>query len=83
MNKESKISIIITCYNKDKFIHSTISSCLSQNYKNFEIIIIDTGSTDKSRILINKFTDKKIKKLFLNKKFKFGQKIKYLELKKA
>ena len=83
MNKESKISIIITCYNKDKFIHSTISSCLSQNYKNFEIIIIDTGSTDKSRILINKFTDKKIKKLFLNKKFKFGQKNQILGIKKG
>ena len=70
MISEQKISIIITTYNKEKFIQNTIRSCIDQNYDNYEIIVIDTGSTDKTKYLINKFDNKLIKKIFLNKKYK-------------
>ena len=66
---EKKISIIITSYNKEKFIQNTIKSCIDQNYKNYEIIIIDTGSKDKTKYLINKFSNKLIKKILLKKIF--------------
>ena len=69
MISEQKISIIITTYNKEKFIQNTIRSCIDQNYDNYEIIVIDTGSTDKTKYLINKFDNKLIKKIFVKKKY--------------
>ena len=57
MNKE-KISILITNFNKEKFIEECILSCLSQNYNNLEIIIVDNSSTDQSMGIITKYSDK-------------------------
>ena len=68
-NKKSLISIIITNYNKGKFLKKSLESALSQNYTNFEIILFDDCSTDDSLEIINKF--KKIK-LIKNKKKKFS-----------
>lgn len=69
MINNSKISIIITTFNKEQFIKKTIKSCLNQTYNNFEIIIVDTGSTDFTKNIVNIFKSKKIKKIFLNRKF--------------
>lgn len=44
-----KVSIIIPVYNGDNYLSETINSALSQTYKNTEIIIINDGSTDKSK----------------------------------
>ena len=44
----TKFSIIIPCYNAKKFLPSSIESVLNQSYDDFEIIIIDDGSTDGS-----------------------------------
>lgn len=60
------ITIIITNFNKEKFIKKAIQSALNQNYHNFEVIVVDNNSTDKSRELIINF--KKIK--LLNNKVK-------------
>ena len=43
-----KISIIVPVYNTEKYISECINSLLSQTYNNYEIIIIDDGSTDNS-----------------------------------
>ncbi len=72
MTKQKKISIIISTFNKEKFIKNTIKSCLNQNYNNYEIIIVDTGSTDKTRKIIEKFKENKIKKFYLKKKYNTG-----------
>ena len=42
------LSIIIPMYNAENTIEMTVQSILNQNYSNFEIIIINDGSTDKS-----------------------------------
>lgn len=55
------ISIIIPLYNKEKNITSTLKSVLSQNYKNFEIIVVDDGSTDKSAENVKAIKDMRIK----------------------
>ena len=65
--KNNFISILITNYNKSKFLNKSLSSVISQSYKNYEIIVFDDGSTDDSIKIINNF--KKIK-LLRNKKKK-------------
>lgn len=42
------ISIIITCFNREKYINEAIDSALRQTYSNYEIVFIDDGSTDDS-----------------------------------
>lgn len=56
-----KYSVIIPLYNKEHFIASTIKSVLAQTYSDFEIIIIDDGSTDNSLAVAKTFCDKRIK----------------------
>ena len=53
-----KISILISNYNKEKYVEECILSVINQDYKNLEIIIIDNNSTDNSLKIINKFSDK-------------------------
>jgi len=55
------ISIIMPVYNAEKFIASAIESCLNQSFDNFELIIVNDGSTDQTLNEINKFSDKRIK----------------------
>lgn len=52
------ISILIPCYNGERFIQESIESCLNQTYKNIEIIFIDDGSTDRSLEIINNYASK-------------------------
>ncbi len=53
-----KFSIIICCFNSQEYISDTISSVLNQNFKNFEVIIIDDGSTDNTKNIIESFVKK-------------------------
>ncbi|MDF5726716.1 MAG: glycosyltransferase family 2 protein [Rhizonema sp. PD38] len=59
-----KISVIIPVYQVEKYIAATIKSVLEQTYTNFELIIVDDGSTDKSREICQQFTDPRIKIIF-------------------
>ena len=53
------ISILIINFNNAKFLTRAINSCLNQSYKNFEILIFDDKSTDKSQLILNEFKKKK------------------------
>jgi len=52
-----KVSIIITNYNYQDYVKECIDSCLNQTYKNIEIIVVDDGSTDNSRSVLNEYED--------------------------
>lgn len=56
------ISIIIPAYNVEKYIIKCISSILEQTYTNIEIVVVNDGSTDETRQLINNIaqTDKRV-----------------------
>ena len=54
-------SVIVPTYNRESFIVKTIQSVLSQTYLNFELIIVDDGSTDNTEQVVKKIQDKRIK----------------------
>ncbi len=67
--KEPLITIYITNHNYGKYIKQSIDSVLNQTYQNFEIIIIDDGSTDNSKNIIEKYkNDKKVRIIYQNNK---------------
>ena len=49
-------SLIVPTYNRESFIVKTIQSVLSQTYLNFELIIVDDGSTDNTEQVVKKIT---------------------------
>lgn len=55
------VSIVIPLYNKGYIIHKTIKSVLEQTFTDFEIVIVNDGSTDSSFEIVSKFSDKRIK----------------------
>ena len=62
MNKP-KISVIVPVYNVDRYLEICIDSLINQTYDNLEIILINDGSTDDSKLICEKYLnlDKRIK----------------------
>lgn len=56
-----RFSIVIPVFNKETFVAKTIQSVLSQTFADFEIIVINDGSTDKSKAEILSITDERIR----------------------
>ena len=56
-----KVSVIMAAYNHERFVAETIQSVLDQAYQDFEFIITDDGSADRTVDVIKKFDDPRIK----------------------
>lgn len=56
----SLFSVIIPLYNKEKYIETTLKSVLNQDFKDFEVIIFDDGSTDEGLKKVEAFNDQRI-----------------------
>ncbi len=61
------VSIIMSVYNEERYIQESLDSVLSQTLDNFELIIIDDCSTDKTTEMIEGYHDSRIR-LYRNKK---------------
>lgn len=55
-----EISVIIPAYNAEKTIGETIESVLNQTFRDFELIVIDDGSTDKTTEIVRQFNDPRL-----------------------
>lgn len=55
---KSKVSVIIPCYNAERWIGEAIESCLAQTYRPIEIIVVDDGSTDDSIKIVKQYGEK-------------------------
>lgn len=56
-----QFSVVIPVYNKASFIKQTLDSVLSQSYRDFEVIVVDDGSTDDSIAVVEAFSDDRIR----------------------
>lgn len=56
-----KISVIMPAYNAERYIREAIDSILRQTWSDFELIIIDDGSTDSTAAIIAEYTDNRIR----------------------
>ncbi|AFL81521.1 glycosyl transferase [Aequorivita sublithincola DSM 14238] len=56
-----KFSVVIAVFNKEKYIADTLKSVLAQTFTDFEVVILNDGSTDKSEAEILKFKDPRIR----------------------
>ena len=54
-NRKATVSVVIPCYNGEHFIGNAIESILNQSFQEFQAIVVDDGSTDDSKKIVQKF----------------------------
>ena len=62
LKNEIEFSVIIPVYNAREYLQECLESVIKQTYVDFELIIIDDGSTDRTVEIIQGYTDKRNKK---------------------
>lgn len=62
------ISVVMPVYNREKYILKTIESLLNQTYRNFELLIVDDGSSDRTKLIIKNIKDPRIVLIEHNKR---------------
>ena len=69
MTNQPKVSVIIPVYNAEKTLKQCLDSVVSQDFENFEIIVVDNNSTDGSKGIIDSFlAGRKVKYFFEEKR---------------
>jgi len=69
MSNDRLVTVYITNHNYGKYLQQSIESVLKQTYQNYELIIIDDGSTDNSKEIIERYDDHpKVEVVFQNRK---------------
>ena len=58
-----KVTVLLSVYNGEKYLHEAMQSILVQTYTDFEFLIVDDGSTDQSPVIIRSFNDFRIRVL--------------------
>jgi sugar O-acyltransferase (sialic acid O-acetyltransferase NeuD family) len=65
--KKPTVTVLIASYNHEKYVADSLRSVLNQTYQDFEIVVVDDGSTDGTVAEIKKISDPRIKQAFLNR----------------
>ena len=61
MDENKKISIIVPIYNSEKYLDECLLSIQNQSYTNFEVLLINDGSTDNSNFICEKFVSQDVR----------------------
>tara|TARA_B110000438_G_scaffold247415_1_gene249535 strand:- start:5361 stop:6272 length:912 start_codon:yes stop_codon:yes gene_type:complete len=61
INNNPLVSVIVNCYNGESYLEECLTSIQNQTYQNWEVIFWDNHSTDSSKQIFKKFTDKRFK----------------------
>ena len=61
VNRSTLISVVIPLYNKESSIATALDSVLAQTYQDFEVVVVDDGSTDKSASIVEQYADPRIR----------------------
>ena len=64
LNSNPLVSVIVNCFNGEKYLEECLNSILNQSYKNWEVIFWDNHSTDNSKKIFQGFEDKRFKYFF-------------------
>jgi glycosyltransferase involved in cell wall biosynthesis len=56
-----RISVLMACYNADRFVAGALESIRRQTHSNFEVIVVDDGSTDNSAAIVGRFVGDKVR----------------------
>ena len=72
-----KISVIMPAYNAEKYIKKSMESILNQSFKDFELIVVNDGSTDSTEEIVKSFADERVRCVYkknggLVNSYKFG-----------
>src|SRR5258707_304610 len=63
MSRAARISVIVPLYNKARYVRRCLDSILGQSFGDFEVIVIDDGSTDEGPQIVEAYTDPRIRLL--------------------
>ena len=63
MTESPRISVLMTAYNAAKYIADALDSVLAQSFGDFELIVVDNGSTDNTQDILSRYRDKRIVKI--------------------
>ncbi len=57
-NREPRVSVLMAVYNGQRYLKAAVESILAQSFEDFEFIIVDDGSTDRSPALLKRYADR-------------------------
>lgn len=70
--RQPKISVAMSVYNGEKYLHQAIESILNQTFRDFEFIIVNDGSTDKTEEIIDEYAKKDLRVKIIKNKNNIG-----------
>ena len=82
MSNKSLVSIIVNCFNGEKYLEECLNSIINQTYQNWELIFWDNRSTDNSKKIFEKFKDNRFK-YYLSPKHTFLYEARDLAIKES
>ena len=60
---QPKVSVVITAYNAERYIHASVTAALAQTYSNYEVVVVDDGSSDRTDEICAAINDSRLRYL--------------------